>query len=330
MSAKDSKNLKSENSEDNTSPEPSREMEQGKDVGDVSETVEASVKDRDTGRDSTGDENNKGDNTGDETVEATQEDSAGESKEQGEEKVDEVEKTKPSEVEEAKPSGVEEAKPSDAKETKPSGVEEAKPSEVEEAKPSGVEEKGKTAEKQEKEEKDRSNMKWYVVHTYSGREKKVKETIERLIGGSGREDKFGRVLIATEDVAEMKKGEKTVSKRKLFPSYLLIEMEMNNETWGLIEDVPGVTHFVGGGRKPFPIPQKEVDRILGRMEKKEGIIPEVPFTIGEHVRVTDGPFADFTGVVDEINPERGKIKVLVSIFGRETPVELDFLQVKTL
>ncbi len=183
---------------------------------------------------------------------------------------------------------------------------------------------------EEKPEKDKSNMKWYVVHTYSGREKKVRETIERLIEGSGLEDKFGRVLIATEDVAEMKKGEKTVSKRKLFPSYLLIEMEMNNETWGMIEDVPGVTHFVGGGRKPFPIPQKEVDRILGRMEKKEGIIPEVPFTIGEHVRVTDGPFADFTGVVDEINPERGKIKVLVSIFGRETPVELDFLQVKTL
>jgi transcriptional antiterminator NusG len=173
-------------------------------------------------------------------------------------------------------------------------------------------------------------MRWYVLHTYSGREAKVRDTIERLIRASEMEDRFGKVLVATEEVAEMKKGKKTVSKRKLFPSYILIEMEMTNETWSLIENVPGVTHFVGGGKKPFPIPKKEVDRILGRMEKKEGIIPEVPFTIGEHVSVTDGPFSEFTGIVDEINPERGKLKVLVSIFGRETPVELDFLQVKPL
>jgi transcriptional antiterminator NusG len=173
-------------------------------------------------------------------------------------------------------------------------------------------------------------MRWYVLHTYSGREAKVRDTIERLIRASDMEDRFGKVLVATEEVAEMKKGKKTVSKRKLFPSYILIEMEMTNETWSLIENVPGVTHFVGGGKKPFPIPKKEVDRILGRMEKKEGVIPEVPFTIGEHVNVIDGPFSEFTGIVDEINPERGKLKVLVSIFGRETPVELDFLQVKPL
>ncbi|MCK4549070.1 MAG: transcription termination/antitermination factor NusG [Candidatus Krumholzibacteria bacterium] len=173
-------------------------------------------------------------------------------------------------------------------------------------------------------------MRWYVLHTYSGREAKVRDTIERLIRASEMEDRFGKVLVATEEVAEMKKGKKTVSKRKLFPSYILIEMEMTNETWSHIENVPGVTHFVGGGKKPFPIPKKEVDRILGRMEKKEGIIPEVPFTIGEHVSVVDGPFSEFTGIVDEINPERGKLKVLVSIFGRETPVELDFLQVKPL
>jgi len=173
-------------------------------------------------------------------------------------------------------------------------------------------------------------MRWYVLHTYSGREAKVRDTIERLIMASDVEDLFGKVLVATEEVAEMKKGKKTVSKRKLFPSYILIEMEMTNETWSLSENVPGVTHFVGGGQKPFPIPKKEVDRILGRIEKKEGIIPEVPFTIGEHVSVIDGPFSEFTGIVDEINPERGKLKVLVSIFGRETPVELDFLQVKPL
>jgi transcriptional antiterminator NusG len=171
-------------------------------------------------------------------------------------------------------------------------------------------------------------LRWYVVHTYSGRENKVRETIERLIKNSGIQERFGKVLVATEEVAEMKKGKKKVSHRKLFPSYILIEMEMGEDTWGLIENVPGVTHFVGDVKKPFPIPKKEVDRILGRMEKKEGIVPEVPFTLGEHVHVVDGPFADFTGVVDEINPERGKVKVLVSIFGRETPVELDFLQVK--
>lgn len=175
-----------------------------------------------------------------------------------------------------------------------------------------------------------SKMRWYVVHTYSGREGKVRDTVERLIQASDYKDRFGKVLVAVEEVAEMKKGKKTVSKRKLFPSYILIEMEMTDETWSLIENVPGVTHFVGGGKKPFPIPRKEVDRILGRMEKKEGIIPEVPFTIGEHVSVIDGPFSEFTGIVDEINPERGKLKVLVSIFGRETPVELDFLQVKLI
>jgi len=178
--------------------------------------------------------------------------------------------------------------------------------------------------------KQKSRMRWYVLHTYSGRENKVCDTIERQIKNSGLEDKFGKVLVATEEVAEMKKGKKRVSQKKLFPSYILIEMEMSDEAWNLIENIPGVTHFVGGTRKPFPIPKREVDRILGRMEKKEGVIPEVPFTLGEHVRVVDGPFADFTGIVDEINPERGKLKVLVSIFGRETPVELDFLQVKTL
>ncbi len=190
-------------------------------------------------------------------------------------------------------------------------------------------EKTRTAAKAAEDEK-KSNMRWYVLHTYSGREAKVRDTIERLIRASDFPDKFGKVLVATEVVAEMKKGKKTVSKRKLFPSYILIEMEMGNEAWSLIENVPGVTHFVGGGKKPFPIPKRDVDRILGRMEKKEGIIPEVPFTLGEHVRVADGPFADFTGVVDEINPERGKLKVLVSIFGRDTPVELDFLQVKAI
>ena len=183
---------------------------------------------------------------------------------------------------------------------------------------------------QTEEDEKAGRMRWYVVHTYSGRENKVRETVERMIRNSGMENLFGKVLVATEEVAEMKKGKKKVSQRKLFPSYILIEMEMTDEGWAMVESVPGVTHFVGEGKKPFPIPKKEVDRILGRMTKKEGVVPEVPFTIGEHVSVIDGPFAEFTGIVDEINPERGKMKVLVSIFGRETPVELDFLQVKGL
>lgn len=182
----------------------------------------------------------------------------------------------------------------------------------------------------EAEEEKSRRMRWYVVHTYSGRENKVKDTTERMIRNSEMKDQFGKVLVATEEVAEMKKGKKKVSQRKLFPSYILIEMEMTDEAWGMIENVPGVTHFVGEGKKPFPIPKKEVDRILGRMVKKEGVVPEVPYTIGEHVKVVDGPFTDFSGIVDEINPERGKLKVLVSIFGRDTPVELDFLQVKSI
>jgi len=186
------------------------------------------------------------------------------------------------------------------------------------------------AGEQEADEEKSARMRWYVVHTYSGRENKVKDTIERMIKNSGMQDQFGKVLVATEEVAEMKKGKKKVSQRKLFPSYILIEMEMTDEAWGMIENIPGVTHFVGEGKKPFPIPKKEVDRILGRMVKKEGVVPEVPYTIGEHVKVVDGPFTDFSGIVDEINPERGKLKVLVSIFGRETPVELDFLQVKSI
>ena len=200
-----------------------------------------------------------------------------------------------------------------------------------ESQPADAEPAGEQAAEPATEEDEKSaRMRWYVVHTYSGRENKVKDTIERMIRNSDMQDRFGKVLVATEEVAEMKKGKKKISQRKLFPSYILIEMEMSDEAWGMIENVPGVTHFVGEGKKPFPIPKKEVDRILGRMVKKEGVVPEVPYTIGEHVKVIDGPFTDFSGIVDEINPERGKLKVLVSIFGRETPVELDFLQVKSL
>ena len=172
---------------------------------------------------------------------------------------------------------------------------------------------------------------WFVAHTYSGHENKVRRNLEKMIVASSIADHFGQIVVPTEEVAEMKKGKKTVTTRKFFPSYLLIEMHMTDESWHLVNDMPGVTGFVGTQSGPVPLTGPEVDRILGRMDKeKQTIIPEIPFTLGEHIRIKDGPFSDFTGVIDEINPDRGKLKVLVSIFGRETPVELDFLQVETL
>jgi transcriptional antiterminator NusG len=173
--------------------------------------------------------------------------------------------------------------------------------------------------------------KWYVVHTYSGHENKVRENLQKMINSSSIADHFGQIIMPTEEVAEMKKGKKTITTRKFFPSYILVEMHMTDESWHLVNDMPGVTGFVGTASGPQPLSKAEVERIMGRMDKeKETIIPEIPFTLGEHIRIKDGPFSDFTGVIDEINAERGKLKVLVSIFGRETPVELDFLQVENI
>jgi transcriptional antiterminator NusG len=173
---------------------------------------------------------------------------------------------------------------------------------------------------------------WYVVHTYSGHENKVKTNMERAIHSAGLTESFGQILVATEDFAEMKNGKKTITKRKTFPSYVLVEMEMTNETRHLVTNIPGVTGFVGTGRDPLPLKQEEVRRVLGldAEGKAAKVTRSVPFKIGEHVKVVDGPFSDFTGIVDEINPERGKVKVMVSIFGRATPVELDFLQVQAI
>lgn len=174
-------------------------------------------------------------------------------------------------------------------------------------------------------------MKWYVVHTYSGHENKVKENILKMIATSSIKDQFGRLIVPTEEVAEMKKGKKTITTRKFFPSYILIEMFMSDDSWHLVNGIPGVTSFVGTGTKPQPLLPTEVERILGRMDKeRETIVPDIPYTLGEHIRIKDGPFSDFTGVIDEINAEKGKLRVLVSIFGRETPVELDFLQVESI
>jgi len=171
--------------------------------------------------------------------------------------------------------------------------------------------------------------KWYVIHTYSGHENKVKTNLEKAIHSAGLEDKFGQILVATEEFVEMKDGKRKTTKRKTFPSYVMVEMELDDATKFLVQNVPGVTRFIGSGTGAVALKENEVKRILGQVEQtKTRPTPTVTFRVGAHVRIADGPFSGFTGVVDEVNNERGKIKVMVSIFGRATPVELDFLQVQ--
>ena len=171
---------------------------------------------------------------------------------------------------------------------------------------------------------------WYVVHTYSGHENKVKVNLEKAIIAKELEEMFGQILVATEDYAEMRDGKRTISRRKTFPSYVMVEMDMNDDTRHVVQSIPGVTRFVGsGGGGATALKDIEVKRVLGQMEAtKAKPVPTVSFRVGDNVKVIDGPFSNFTGTVDEVNQERGKVKVMVSIFGRATPVELDFLQVQ--
>ncbi|HEX4325474.1 MAG TPA: transcription termination/antitermination protein NusG [Burkholderiales bacterium] len=175
-----------------------------------------------------------------------------------------------------------------------------------------------------------TGKRWYVVHAYSGFEKSVKRALEERINRAGMADKFGAIMVPVEEVVELKGGQKSISERKFFPGYLLVEMEMNDETWHLVKNTNKVTGFVGGsGNRPAPIPQKEVDKIFTQMaEGAEKPRPKVLFEVGEMVRVKDGPFTDFNGNVEEVNYEKNKLKVTVTIFGRATPVELDFAQVE--
>jgi len=173
--------------------------------------------------------------------------------------------------------------------------------------------------------------KWYVVHTYSDHENKVKSALDKTVKAHGLEEKISKVIIPTENVTEMRNGKRTVTARKFFPSYILVQMEMTDETLHMINNTPGVSRVVGVAGRPTPLRDEEVERILEAIDTgRVKPTPEIPFKLGEHVRVIDGPFNDFTGVVDEINAERGKLKVMVSIFGRPTPVELDFLQVQSV
>ena len=172
-------------------------------------------------------------------------------------------------------------------------------------------------------------MKWYGVHVYSGYENKVKLNLEERIRALDAEELFGEVLIPSETVVELKNGERKTSTRKFFPGYILVQMELTNETWHVVKDTPKVTGSVGGATNPPAIPDDEVAKITTRMEEgAESPKPKVLFEVGETVRVVDGPFLNFTGVVEDVKPDKAKIKVMVSIFGRVTPVELDFIQVE--
>ncbi len=174
-----------------------------------------------------------------------------------------------------------------------------------------------------------TGRRWDVIHTYSGYENKVKTNLEHRIQSMDMGDKIFQVLVPTEEEIEIKNGKRHPVERKIFPGYVLVEMVMSDDSWYVVRNTPGVTSFVGSGNKPTELTETEVRAIL-RQIKLDAPKYKVAFTKGEAVRVTDGPFTDLHGVVDEVNPERNKVKVLVSIFGRETPVELDFLQIEKL
>jgi len=170
---------------------------------------------------------------------------------------------------------------------------------------------------------------WYVVHTQTGSEDKVKIGLEKKIAQAGLQDSISNVIIPTEQVSEIRSGKKRISQRKFFPGYLLVEMELNEKTYLFIKTSPGVTGFIGLGKKPMPLPQEEVESILKRTKDTQAKpSPKVIFDIGEPIRVTEGPFLNFNGTIEEIHPDKGKVKVSVSIFGRATPVELEYWQVE--
>lgn len=173
--------------------------------------------------------------------------------------------------------------------------------------------------------------KWYIVHVYSGFESKVKLSLEERIASTVHPEKFGEVLVPTEQIVELVKGKRKTSSRKFYPGYILVNMMLDDETWHIVNDTAKVTGFLGGREKPTPISDAEAEQILNRMEAgKLKPKPKFFFEYGDEIRVIDGPFTNFNGTVEEVNHEKGKIRVLVSIFGRSTPVELEFVQVTKL
>lgn len=176
-------------------------------------------------------------------------------------------------------------------------------------------------------EQPQDDREWYVIHTYSGYENKVKKNLEYRIVQNDLSDKIFRVVVPTEEEIEIRNGQRHTVQRKVFPGYVLVEMSMSDDAWYLVRNTPGVTGFVGMGNKPTPLGKEEAAGILRQMEAEAPKV-KVTFSPGQAVKIVDGPFADFEGRVDNVNHEKGKVRVLVSIFGRETPVELDFLQVE--
>ena len=171
--------------------------------------------------------------------------------------------------------------------------------------------------------------KWYIVHTYSGHEDKVSKSLKQRVQTLGFTDKIFDIIVPTRNTIKVSQGKKESVKEKIFPGYILVRMILTDESWLLVRTTPGVTAFIGAGNKPTPISEKEVEAIQKFMKMEEPLY-KAAFTVGEAVKITDGPFADFLGTIDSIDETKGKLKVLVSIFGRETPVELDFLQVAKL
>lgn len=170
---------------------------------------------------------------------------------------------------------------------------------------------------------------WYIIHSYSGFEKKVAETLKSRVEAAGLGERIGDILVPSEDVVEMRGGKKVVAPKLFYPGYVLVEMDLDNETWHLVRSTPRVTGFVGSGLMPSPLTREEVDRIVHRVEvAAEHPKPKLKFEKGETVKINEGPFKDFTGLVDEINDDRSTLRVMVTIFGRSTPVELDFYQVE--
>ena len=170
---------------------------------------------------------------------------------------------------------------------------------------------------------------WYAIHTYSGYEDRVKKNLEQRVKFMDSGEDIAQVIVPTEEEVEIRAGQRKNISKKILPGYILVEMNMTDSTWNIVRNTPGVTGFVGSGGKPVALPEEEVDQILKQMRAETPKV-KVGFRQGQSVRVTDGPFTDFVGIVDEIGTEKGKVKVLLSLFGRETPVELDFLQVEKL
>jgi transcription termination/antitermination protein NusG len=184
-------------------------------------------------------------------------------------------------------------------------------------------------ETQGESELQNDDRRWYVIHTYSGYENKVRQNLMHRIESMEMQDQIFRVIVPTEEEIEIKNGQRRTVQKKVFPGYVLVQMRMNDDSWYVVRNTPGVTSFVGHGNRPTPLEDAEVKAILKQMEQEAPKV-RVSYQVGQAVKITDGPFTDFEGVVDAIDHERGRVRVLVSFFGREAPVELDFLQVTRL